>query len=45
MADQEQEHIEKFNELLIEKRVRPTALLPVWNIAGFALGCWHCFDG
>ena len=38
MADQEQEHIEKFNELLIEKRVRPTALLPVWNIAGFALG-------
>ena len=38
MADQEQEHIEKFNELIIEKRVRPTALLPVWNIAGFALG-------
>ena len=25
MADQEQEHIEKFNELLVEKRVRPTA--------------------
>ena len=38
MADQEQEHIDKFNELLVEKRVRPTALLPLWNIAGFALG-------
>ena len=38
MADQEQEHIEKFNELIIEKRVRPTALLPLWNVAGFALG-------
>ena len=38
MADQEQEHIDKFNELILEHRVRPTALLPLWNIAGFALG-------
>jgi ubiquinone biosynthesis monooxygenase Coq7 len=38
MADQEQEHIDKFNDLIIEHKVRPTALLPVWNIAGFALG-------
>ncbi len=38
MADQEQEHIDKFNELILEYRVRPTALLPLWNIAGFALG-------
>ena len=45
MADQEQEHIEKFNELLIEKRVRPTALLPVWNIAGFALGAGTALMG
>ena len=45
MADQEQEHIEKFNELLIEKRVRPTALLPVWNISGFALGAGTALMG
>ena len=45
MADQEQEHIEKFNELLIEKRVRPTALLPVWNLAGFALGAGTALMG
>ena len=38
MADQDQEHIDKFNELILEYRVRPTALLPVWNIAGYALG-------
>ncbi|MBI29249.1 MAG: 2-nonaprenyl-3-methyl-6-methoxy-1,4-benzoquinol hydroxylase [Alphaproteobacteria bacterium MarineAlpha5_Bin11] len=38
MADQEQEHIETFNRLMVEKRVRPTALMPVWNIAGYLLG-------
>jgi ubiquinone biosynthesis monooxygenase Coq7 len=38
MADQEQEHIEKFQELIVSERVRPTVLLPLWSIAGFALG-------
>ena len=38
MADQEQEHIQKFEELIIKNRVRPTALIPVWNVAGYALG-------
>ena len=38
MADQEREHLEKFNELIGERRVRPTALMPVWHAAGFALG-------
>lgn len=38
MWDQEKSHLEKFNEVLGEHRVRPTALLPLWNIAGFALG-------
>ena len=45
MADQEQEHIDKFNELLVEKRVRPTALLPLWNIAGFVLGAGTALMG
>ena len=30
--------IEKFNELILEHRVRPTAFLPLWNLAGFGLG-------
>ena len=38
MADQEQEHIKKFEELIVKNRVRPTALMPVWNVAGYALG-------
>ncbi|TNM85964.1 NADPH-dependent 3-demethoxyubiquinone 3-hydroxylase, mitochondrial [Takifugu rubripes] len=38
MWDQEKKHLQKFNEILAESRVRPTALLPFWNIAGFALG-------
>ncbi|KAK2888936.1 hypothetical protein QQF64_029059 [Cirrhinus molitorella] len=38
MWDQEKMHLEKFDEILGEHRVRPTLLLPLWNIAGFALG-------
>jgi ubiquinone biosynthesis monooxygenase Coq7 len=45
MADQEQEHIEKFQELIINERVRPTALLPLWNIAGYALGAGTALMG
>ena len=38
MAQQEDRHLEKFNAMLAERRVRPTALHPIWNVAGFALG-------
>ena len=38
MNGQEQRHLERFNALMAERRVRPTALQPVWNVAGFALG-------
>jgi ubiquinone biosynthesis monooxygenase Coq7 len=38
MAAQEQRHLARFNHLMSERRVRPTALQPLWNIAGFALG-------
>ena len=38
MAAQEQRHLDRFNRLMAERRVRPTALQPVWNVAGFALG-------
>ena len=38
MAAQEQRHLERFNALMAERRVRPTALQPVWKVAGFALG-------
>src|SRR3954471_12422029 len=38
MERQEAEHLARFDRLLTEKRVRPTALAPVWRLAGFALG-------
>lgn len=38
MAAQEQRHLDRFNQLMAERRVRPTALQPLWNVAGFALG-------
>lgn len=38
MAAQEQRHLDRFNQLMAERRVRPTALQPLWSIAGFALG-------
>ena len=38
MEQQEQRHLETFARLIAERRVRPTALLPLWHVAGFALG-------
>ena len=38
MAAQEERHLKRFNELIAERRVRPTALQPLWNLAGFGLG-------
>lgn len=38
MKAQEDMHLQTFADLIGERRVRPTALLPLWNIAGFALG-------
>ena len=38
MQEQEQVHLDTFSRLIPERRVRPTALQPLWNVAGFALG-------
>jgi ubiquinone biosynthesis monooxygenase Coq7 len=38
MQVQEQQHLEHFNGLIVRRRVRPTAMLPLWHVAGFALG-------
>ncbi|MBT7612166.1 MAG: demethoxyubiquinone hydroxylase family protein, partial [Rhodospirillaceae bacterium] len=32
MADQEQRHLDHFDDLLVERRVRPTLLSPVWHV-------------
>lgn len=38
MKEQEEQHLATFSHLVAERRVRPTVLLPLWNVAGFALG-------
>ncbi|MBL42688.1 MAG: demethoxyubiquinone hydroxylase family protein [Rhodospirillaceae bacterium] len=38
MAEHEKEHLETFNNLLLDRKIRPTALQPIWHILGFALG-------
>jgi ubiquinone biosynthesis monooxygenase Coq7 len=38
MAGQEQVHLDAFDKLLADGHVRPTALSPIWNAAGFAIG-------
>ena len=38
MKDQELHHLETFEKLIVERKVRPTVLHPLWNVAGFALG-------
>ncbi|WP_260482643.1 demethoxyubiquinone hydroxylase family protein [Sphingomicrobium flavum] len=38
MAEQEKRHLERFNQLIAERGVRPTLLQPFWDVAGFTLG-------
>ena len=45
MLKQEQAHLKKFNELLVEKKVRPSVLMPLWHVAGWALGVTSALMG
>jgi len=38
MAEQEERHLQFFNDMIAKRAVRPTLLQPVWEKAGFALG-------
>ena len=38
MAEQEARHLDAFDRIMAERGVRPTALRPFWEVAGFALG-------
>ncbi len=38
MAEQEERHLAQLDRLVAERRVRPTALSPLWHVAGYALG-------
>jgi len=38
MLAQEEKHLATFTKIMAERGVRPTALEPLWHVAGFALG-------
>jgi len=38
MWEQEKEHLATFEKLMVKHRARPTVMLPIWNVVGFALG-------
>lgn len=38
MAEQEDVHLEYFSKEIASRHVRPTALMPLWHVAGFAMG-------
>lgn len=38
MKAQEQRHLDTFEAMIASRRVRPTLLQPLWNVAGFGLG-------
>lgn len=45
MLEQEEDHLETFNKMVPQRRVRPTALMPIWHLAGFALGAGTALMG
>ncbi len=38
MKDQEEQHLDYFQRQMNHRRVRPTALTPLWHVMGYALG-------
>jgi ubiquinone biosynthesis monooxygenase Coq7 len=45
MAEQEEKHLKYFEKAIGDRGVRPTALLPLWHAAGFALGAGTALMG
>ena len=38
MLQQEELHLSYFSQLLLERKVRPTILIPLWHVIGYILG-------
>ena len=45
IAKDEDEHLSYFESLMIEKRVRPTLMTPLWKLGGFYLGAFTAILG
>lgn len=38
MWEQEKAHLELFQRMVRVRRIRPTVLMPLWEVAGYVLG-------
>jgi demethoxyubiquinone hydroxylase (CLK1/Coq7/Cat5 family) len=38
MRNHEQQHVEVFNKLVVERRARPSVLMPIFNMGAYAMG-------
>lgn len=45
MAEQEEKHLRVFSDLMLERRVRPTLLMPLWHVGGFLMGAGSALLG
>ena len=45
MAGQEKEHFNAFQKIIIERKIRPSFLQPLWHVGGFAMGALTAFIG
>lgn len=45
MLKQEEVHLKYFQDQIIKHRVRPTALMPLWNMGGYLLGAFSAMLG
>jgi ubiquinone biosynthesis monooxygenase Coq7 len=45
MLEQEKEHLKQFSGILVQRKVRPTVLSPLWSVLGYALGAGTALMG
>ena len=45
MAAQEEAHLKAFDAMIVRRRVRPTLLMPLWHVGGFAMGAGSALLG
>lgn len=45
MLEQEYQHLNFFNHYLVQKRIRPSYLMPFWHVGGFLMGALTAFAG
>lgn len=45
MAEQETAHLARFEDFMKERNARPTALMPLWHVLGYAMGAGSALLG